>query len=299
MAKFSFIITARNEAPEVVQRTIDGLMQTARAVDFEIVLIDDGSTLPIAPRDGVRLVRNPEPLGVSRARRQGAELAAGDALCWMDAHMTFDPHWLEHMGEHLAPGVYLCSAFWSYDRTQCHGFGADFEWSGTRDYAAGRNPGLGLRHRTAHPGDGAVEVPMVIGACYLIHRDTYAQLGGLSPLFRVWGSDEQDFSARAWLAGVPVKCVTGARVGHMWRPQFPYPVAYDHLEFNQLALLRTVFEEATIATLEPWFEPLPPAARAWLDEADVAGWRAVVQAARKIGDREFLARFLPRAPRPK
>jgi hypothetical protein len=193
----------------------------------------------------------------------------------------------------------LCTGVWSYDRLVSHGYGADFEWSGTRDYAAGRHPGLGLKHRCAFPGDGAFEVPMVIGACYMIHRDTYARLGGLSPLFRVWGADEQDFSARAWLAGVPVKCVTGARVGHLWRPSFPYPVQYEHVEYNQLAMLRTVFEEATIAAFEPWFEPIPGAARAWLDGADIAGWRAIVQSARRVSDREFLARFLPGAPRPR
>jgi polypeptide N-acetylgalactosaminyltransferase len=297
MARVSFVITARNEAPEILAATIDGLTATTPA-DRELIVVDDGSARPVAARDGLLLVRNEEAVGVSRARRQGASLATGDALVWLDAHMTFDAHWFDEMSAHLDASVLLCSAFWSYQRNECHGFGADFVWSGTRDYRQHKSPGLMFRHRVKHPGKGAVEVPMVIGACYMIERATYARLGGCSPLFRVWGVDEQDLSARAWLSGVSVKCVTGARVGHMWRPSFPYPVQFDHIEFNQLMMVRSVFEEKTIAAFAPWFEPLPPGVRPWVQAADVAGWRAVVQSARRASDDEFLRRFLPDAPRP-
>ena len=134
---------------------------------------------------------------------------------------------------------------------------------------------------------------MVIGACYMLVLESYETLGGFSPLFRVWGADEQDLSARAWLAGLGVRCVADARVGHFWRPTFPYPVYFEDLEFNQLAMVRSVFDDASIAMLEPSFHPIPPRVQQWLEAVDVAAWRETVQSARRVEDRDFFLRFLP------
>ena len=57
--------------------------------------------------DGVNLIRNPEPIGVSRARRLGASVATGSVLVWLDAHMSFAPDWLDRMLEHVDSGDLL------------------------------------------------------------------------------------------------------------------------------------------------------------------------------------------------
>jgi hypothetical protein len=46
------------------------------------------------------------------------------------------------------------------------------------------------------PGDGAVDVPMLIGASYMMLRSSYDKFGGFSPFFRTWGRLEQDLSLR-------------------------------------------------------------------------------------------------------
>jgi GT2 family glycosyltransferase len=223
-------------------------------------------------------------------------MASGEVLVWLDAHMTFAPDWLERMLAYVDSGSLLCSAFCDYERSVRHCFGADFVWCGERDYMKQRHPGFGFTHLTEFPGSGCVEVPMVIGACYMISRASYEKLGGFSPVFRIWGCDEQDMSARAWLAGLGVKCVTEARVGHFSRKSFPYQVKFDHLEFNQLMMLRTVFEESTVTALEEFFKPIPLPVRAWLGEANWLDWRAVVQSSRQISDAEFFRRFIPNIP---
>lgn len=290
----SLVVTARNESPAVLRRTIDELRASTPSAERELVVVDDGSEESVAGLPpGVFLARNDEPVGVSRARRQGADLTSGEVLIWLDAHMTFHADWLDRMLAHVESGSLLCSAFWDYEQRTCHCYGADFLWCGERDYHAQRSPGFGLRHRTAFPGAGVVEVPMAIGACYMMLRSHYDALGGCSPVFRTWGIDEQDLSARAWLAGFGVKCVTDARVGHLWRPSFPYPVYFEQLEFNQLVFLRSVFHASTVQRLESYFEPIPELVRQWLDEVDVPAWRAVVQLARRIDDRAFFEAFVP------
>jgi glycosyltransferase involved in cell wall biosynthesis len=290
----SLVVTARNEPPELLRRTIDELRATTPGGDREIVVVDDASEQGVSGlAHDVLVVRNDDPVGVSRARRQGAELTSGDVVVWLDAHMTFASDWLDQMLIHVESGSLLCSAFWNYDRTKRHCYGTDFTWCGERDHNRQRTPGFGLRHRTRFPGASVADVPMAIGACYMMLRSRYDALGGCSPLLRGWGMFERDISARAWLAGLGVKCVTAAAVGHFWRPRFPYPVQFDQLEFNQLVFLRTVFADSTVQRLEPFFEPIPERVRAWLEEAPVPEWRSVVQHARRVDDRAFFEQFLP------
>jgi hypothetical protein len=207
--------------------------------------------------------------------------------------MSFGEGWLEQMlvQSHLL-GL-LCSPFWSYDLRDCHCWGADFTWNASRDYFAQKYPGFGCLHRTEPPQGLLVEVPMVIGACYMMRREAYEHLGGFSPHFRVWGIDEQDISARAWIAGLGVGCVTSAKVGHLTRAAFPYPVQFEHLEYNQVVMMRSLFEAHTLRGLEPYFHPLPETVRQWLDATDLSAWRNSIQLRRTITDAAFFARFAP------
>jgi hypothetical protein len=132
--------------------------------------------------------------------------------------------------------------------------------------------------------------------CTMMLRETYEQTGGFSPLFRVYGVEDIDLSMRAWITGLGVKCVTGARVGHQYRSTFPYHVNFDHIEFNQLVMVRTVFEEATVRVLEEPFKPIPAQVAESFEQVNWLSWRATVQANRKISDTDFIRRFLPTVP---
>lgn len=290
----SFVIPARDESPHVLRATVDGLRSTTPSAEREIVVVDDASLEPVGPLGrGVELVRNAVPAGVSRARRQAADLTTGEVLVCLDAHMSFDADWLTLMLEYVESGALLCAAYCDYDRREVGCYGADFRWCAERDHAAGTSPGFGPRHRLHDPGPGAHEVPMLLGACYMMLRSSYLALGGFSPLFRVWGADEQDLSARAWIAGLGVRCVADARVGHLTRSVAPYPVYFDHLDYNQIVFIRTVFERRTVEALLPSFAPIDGPVRAWLEAAGLGAWRQVVQRARKLTDTQFFDRVVP------
>ena len=293
----SFVVTTRDEPLPVLDATLDGLLATSAPYIREIIVVDDGSATPVrVTHPDVRIVRHDAPIGVPQSRRHGLSIASGDVLVWVDAHMSFAPDWLDHMMAHVDSGALLCAAWWNYELTRPLCWGADFIWRLKRDYAAGYCPGFDLRHRTAFPGDGAVEIPMVIGACYMMMRESYERIGGFSPFFRVWGKADQDLSIRSWMAGLGVRCVTGARVGHLSRKKFPYPVRWEDIEFNQLALIRTVFEEPTVQAIEEMLQPIPPDVQAWLARIDLREFRQLVQSSRQISDSGFFRRFVPDAP---
>jgi polypeptide N-acetylgalactosaminyltransferase len=289
----SFIIAVRDEPHDLLDATIEGLLRTSDGYRREIVLVDDGSLVPIRiERPDILVVRNSESLGSARSRRTGASFASGDVLSFLDPHMSFAPDWLDKMMAHVESEALLCSAWWDYELTRSLCWGADFRWCGERDYVAGRCPGFDFRHRTVFPGEGAVEVPMLIGASYMMLRSSYDRIGGFSPFFRTWGRLEQDLSLRAWIVGVGVKCVSGAQVGHFSRKKFPYKVCWDDIEFNQLATVRTAFEESTSRRLEQLLQP-PQQVKNWLDETAFHAWRESIQFHRVMTDRELFERFLP------
>jgi hypothetical protein len=291
----SIIIATRDEEPRMLQDTLAGLRATTSALHTELVVVDDASVTPIDPTTlgDARLLRHPAPRGVCESRRAGAMLAAGDVLVWLDAHMTFGPHWLQQLMLQAHDDTLVCSPFWTYDLKDCMCWGADFVWNPARDYAAGKSPGIGLRHRVERPAAAAVEVPMVIGACYAMRREAYERLGGFCPHFKVWGIDEQDMSARAWMCGMRVICATHVQAGHYSRNQFPYPVQFEHLEFNQLVMIRSLFERETVERIESAFQPIPSAAEAWLDATDLTPWRKSVQRRCEMTEAQFFERFLP------
>jgi hypothetical protein len=295
--RVSFVITSRDEPEVLVASTVDGLLATSERYTREILLVDDGSLVPIQlARPDLHVVRNRVPIGAAQSRRLGGMLANGDVVVWMDAHMSFAPDWLDMMMAHAESGALLCSPWWNYELTQPLCWGADIVWCGERNYAKGRSPGFALRHLTAMPAQDVVDVPMVIGGCYMMLRESYEEIGGFSPLLRVWGSVDMDLSVRSWMAGKGVKCVTHAKVGHLIKPKFQYQVRWEHVEFNKVAMIRTVFDEPTALKLEQMMQPLPAQVQTWLTQVDFGVWRSVVQSHRQISDQEFFHRFVSNVP---
>src|SRR4051794_13438988 len=106
----SFIITARDEPPDILNATLAGLARTAAHLRREVIVVDDGSRLPVSAPGADLVLRSAEARGVSPSRRIGAAAAKGEVLVWLDAHMSFADDWLHVMLPHAGSGALLCSA---------------------------------------------------------------------------------------------------------------------------------------------------------------------------------------------
>ena len=93
MPKVSIIIPAYNEA-EVIGSVVESIRAVAGDDDWEILVVDDGSsdeTSERASRSGVRVVRHPYNKGNGAAVKTGLREARGEMICLMDADGQHDP----------------------------------------------------------------------------------------------------------------------------------------------------------------------------------------------------------------
>jgi glycosyltransferase involved in cell wall biosynthesis len=97
----SVVVPARNPEPEWLKAAIASAFQETDC-RIEVVLVDDGSHVPLTSRSGlfdglnVRIHRIPHG-GVSRARNAGIDLCAGDFVRFLDADDAFLPGSTSHL----------------------------------------------------------------------------------------------------------------------------------------------------------------------------------------------------------
>ena len=104
---FSVVIPTYNRE-RLLPRTIDTLLAQS-FTDYEVIVVDDGSTdgtrtvlehyLQTEPRISYHCQQN---LGACAARNQGAALARGGYLAFLDSDDEVDSQWLEHFANAIA-----------------------------------------------------------------------------------------------------------------------------------------------------------------------------------------------------
>ena len=97
MKRISFIITYYNEPLQVLNECVQSVLSLSlNSEEREILLIDDGSTIPAPEMDGVTVVRQ-ENQGLSAARNKGIELAQGKYIQFLDADDCLLPDAYQHV----------------------------------------------------------------------------------------------------------------------------------------------------------------------------------------------------------
>lgn len=184
MPKVSVIIPAYNAGTYLAETVRSVLAQTF--MDFEVIISDDGSadnTAAVArsfsdPRVRYRHQKN---AGVSAARNNGAELATGDYLAFLDADDLFHPKNLEKKVALLEKDATLSLVF-----ADCNII--DGESRSTGEMLVGKDEkvfeNLLLWNGTVIPGPSSI----------LVTRKAFESCGGFDPAFST--AADQDFFFR-------------------------------------------------------------------------------------------------------
>ena len=192
-------------------------------LDHEVIFVDDGSadgtrewlaSLSASPR--LRIILNPENLGYAGANNRGAEIATGDVLALLNNDLVLRPGWLEPMlavrrrlGERagLIGNVQRTIATGAIDHV-----GIFINLKGKPEHDRERPLLQALRGRSAYR-----RVAAVTGACVVIDRSVFRELGGFATRF-VNGGEDVDLAFRLAQAGRINAVALRSVVGHHVSP---------------------------------------------------------------------------------
>jgi GT2 family glycosyltransferase len=217
----------------------------------ELILVDnasqDGSIGWIRqhlPRH--KLVENPKNLGFALACNQGARLASGEYLVFLNQDTCPLPGWLEGLleplGEDTALGLTTSQVLMMQQPDLVHMCGMHIHYSGL-PFGRGLLQPAGTLPQPARVGS-------VSGASFAIRRSLWEDLGGFDEFLYMY-SEEIDLSWRACLAGFYCLYTPASRVLHdNWSDRPGYFSLY-YSKRNRYILLYKYWHWRTLFLLSP------------------------------------------------
>lgn len=197
----SIIIPAYNNAKLTINCLAD--VSKTSSVNYEVLLIDDGSTDPIYKLLGrfhptVKVIRNETNLGFIRSVNRGIQESTGDYILLLNNDVCIsDPLWLSKMLDKMAKR--------QLDMCALAGGRLDEK---TYEYIPGE---------AKKENDKFSYLPFW---CCLIKREVIDEIGVLDEAFSVGFWDDVDFCYRAKKAGYKLGIVSGIQVKHLYHQTF-------------------------------------------------------------------------------
>lgn len=212
--RISVVVCSYNGA-----RTLDETLRGVAGLDFpdfEVILVDDGSTdgtAAIGRRHGARVISTPNR-GLSSARNTGAEAATGEIVAYLDDDAWPDPDWL----------TFLAVAYADSDHAGVGGPNLAPPGDGTVATCVANAPGNPIHVLLSDTV--AEHIP---GCNSSFRREQLLEIGGFDTRFRVAG-DDVDLCWRLQERGWTIGFSAAAMVWHhrrggvraFWRQQRGY-----------------------------------------------------------------------------
>ena len=260
----SILLPARNEL--FLRRTIEDILAHSEA-KTEIIAVLDGAWAdpPIEDHPMVSLVYLPESIGQRAATNLACRLSRAKYVMKVDAHCSFgqgfDRILVEDMQEDWTVVVPLMKNLHAFNwiceeghtRYQgrsgvCEECGKETErqmiwlprkrtetWSWGFDKDLRFQYNMGPSSGRPPKGDTPVETMSLLGACWMMDREKYWDIGICDEAHGSWGQMGTEIGAKAWLSGGKLMCNRRTWFAHMFRTQggdfgFPYKQSGKQVE---------------------------------------------------------------------
>jgi GT2 family glycosyltransferase len=217
------VVVCTYNGHRTIRQCFEGL-QKLDYPNFEVIVVDDGSTDPMtetAEEYSFRLIRT-ENHGLSNARNIGLEAATGEIVAYIDDDAYPDPHWLK----------YLAAAFLHTKHVAVGGPNIAPAGTGAIADCVANAPG-GPVHVLLSDSE-AEHIP---GCNMAFRKRALAAIGGFDPQFRAAGDDVDvcwRLQQRGWTLGFQAAAMVWHHrrnsVRTYWRQQRGYGVAEAMLE---------------------------------------------------------------------
>lgn len=219
----SIIVPTRDQLP-LLQRCIETLVETTAYDRYEIIVVDNDSQesdarayldqLAFLAPDRIRVLAYPQPFNFAAMNNRAAEIARGEYLLLLNNDTAvLHPDWLDVMlGHAQRPEVGVVGARLLYQDGTLQHAGVVLGLCGCADHLFTHSPieGEDAPERSLLEQDFSA----VTGACMLVRKTVYDELGGLDEEnFKVWFNDI-DLCLRAREAGYLVVWTPHATLLH-------------------------------------------------------------------------------------
>lgn len=288
--RVSIVIPAHNEGENLVD-TIHCVLENTDYPDFEVVVVDDGSTDGSGDRlpnlfgndSRVGMVRA-EGVGVANARNLGATRASGKILIFLDGHCYTPPNWMDGLIQPLADtcvGMVGPAIATMYHGSDVRGLGMNW-----RD-ASLEAEWLGQRENTPYP------VPLLGGACQAVRKADFERLGYYDTGMTRFGSEDLELCLRYWLMGYEVLVQPQTVIYHLFRQSHPYEVQIQRIIYNRLRMAMLHLSDERLDRVLDYYRNTPgfDEIMDWLQQSDVIRRRNQLQELRCRDDDWFCTRF--------
>jgi GT2 family glycosyltransferase len=184
--RISIIIPTR-DAPDVFGRCLKSIFEKTSYPNFEVIVMDNETTDPVAlelmEKYPARRIPFPDRFNFSRANNEGAAAATGELLVFLNNDTEIiSGDWLEHLAYYgEQPDVGAAGALLAYEDQTVQHAGVALGMRGTADHTMRRFP----RDVDGYAGSlvCAREVSAVTGACLMIRKALFDEIGGFNPHF--------------------------------------------------------------------------------------------------------------------
>lgn len=254
----SILIPARNEM--FLAQTVNDILANIEA-DTEIIIICDGNwpEPPIVDNPRVTMVHHSKSIGQRAATNQAAKLSKAKFIMKVDAHCAFDKAFDAKIMKNfeydwtVIPRMYNLHAF-DWECQSCHNRtyqgpkptkceeckeAAEFErtivWKPRRNCRSDFMRFDSELHFQYWKEFGKREEAQpkiaptmsLLGACWILHRERYWDLGGMDEAHGSWGQMGTELACKSWLSGGQLLVNKDTWFSHLFRTQpgfgFPYP----------------------------------------------------------------------------
>jgi len=199
---------------KVATRAISALAQNTEPC-FELILVDNASPDDSLARveeqvEGATVVRNTTNTGFGPASNQGAALARGRTLCFLNSDALVEPGWLPPLLETLAePGVGAAVPLFLNENGTVQEAGSVVDSIGHAHAVGGDGDPRDFRYRFRR------EVDFGSAACMLVPAELFFELGGFDELFAPAYFEDTDLCFKLHERGLKTIFEPRSRVVHI------------------------------------------------------------------------------------
>ena len=259
MEDLTVIIPALN-CQDILLKTIASLSKNCVLPDLkiEVIVVDDGSDVPIICPPGIKVIRHSRNLGVGAAFDTGVKAAKTDNLVLMGADILVQPMWDERvmsiLGDYpMALTCSVCSGFNTEDQAFMPGrhlrYGAHIlKYHETPMHKHTQTDIIQAQWNRAEPdwdADGMARIGCILGAFYVTTKRAFTSIGGFMG-HRLWGGLEPMISIRAKRSGLPLYVAGNLETAHNYgrlHKTHERTVRWDVILYNKMFMAHTMFED--------------------------------------------------------